>query len=169
MTDRSMIRLLAADGPHPSLGEQAQAFDRFVGSWNAEFTHFGPDGAISEHYSGRVLFGWILEGRAMQDIWISDPNPSEPEGSLGTSIRFFDAAAGSWRVVFMIPEYGVVATVQGGIVGDRIVLDGANADGSRRRWSFNDIRPDSFVWRGERSEDEGLTWRLVAEYKMTRS
>ncbi len=164
-----MIRALKADGPHPSLGEQARAFDRFVGTWNADFTHFAPDGAVFERYPGKVLFGWILDGRAMQDVWISGPSESEPEGSLGTSIRFFDTAAGLWRVVWMLPEYGVVATVEGGIVGDRIVLEGVNPDGSQRRWSFNDIRPDSFVWRGERSDDRGSTWRLVAEYQMSRA
>lgn len=163
-----MIRSLAADLPHPSLGEQAEAFNQFVGSWDGDFTHFTPDGAESERFRGQIVFGWILDGRAMQDVWISDPTDSEPEGSLGTSIRFFDTAAGFWRVIWILPEYGVVDTVQGGIVEDRIVLEGANPDGSRRRWSFNDIEADSFVWRGERSEDGGSTWRLVGEYQMSR-
>jgi hypothetical protein len=163
-----MIRSLAADRPHPSLGEQAQAFDRFVGTWDGDFTSFTPDGRASERYRGRVVFGWILDGRAMQDVWISRPTDSEPEGSRGTSVRFFDTAAGSWRVVWILPEYGVVATVQGGIVDDRIVLEGADPDGSLRRWSFNDIEADSFVWRGERSEDGGSTWRRTAEYQMSR-
>lgn len=166
---QAMIRSLAADRPHPSLEEQAQAFDRFVGTWDGDFTHFTRDRTVLERYSGQVLFGWILDGRAMQDVWISDPSEGEPAGSLGTSIRFFDTAAGLWRVVWILPEHGVVATVQGGIVDDRIVLEGAGPDGSLRRWSFNEIQADSFVWRGERSEDGGSTWRLVAEYQMSRA
>jgi hypothetical protein len=166
---RAMIRALKADAPHPSLGEQAHAFDRFVGAWDADYTHFKPDGSVLNHYTGRVLFGWILGGRGLQDVWISDPNETEPEGSQGTSIRFYDAAAGLWRVVFILPEYGVLTTVQGGVVGDRIVLEGTNPDGSLRRWSFNEIRADSFVWRGERSEDGGATWSRTAEYHMSRA
>jgi hypothetical protein len=169
MTARAMIRTLEADGPHPSLGEQAQAFDRFVGTWNADFTHFRPDGSVLNRYAGRVLFGWILNGRAMQDVWIGEPIDGQTEPSLGTSIRFFDTEAEAWRVVWISPEENVVTTVQGGIVGDRIVLEGINADGSLRRWSFNDIQADSFVWRGERSEDGGATWRRNAEYQMSRA
>jgi hypothetical protein len=163
-----MIRSLAADGPHPSLGEQAQAFDRFVGTWSGDFTHFAPDGAMIERYAGRVVFGWVLGGRAMQDVWIGEPSDGQTEASLGTSIRFFDAGAGIWRVIWILPEAGVVTMVQGGIVGKRIVLEGTNLDGSLRRWSFNDIAADSFVWRGERSEDGGSTWRRTAEYRMSR-
>jgi hypothetical protein len=168
MSDHPMIRALQADGPNPSLGDQARAFDRIAGAWSADYTHFNPDGSVLQRYTGSVLFGWILDGHAMQDVWIGEPVDGRTERSLGTSIRFFDAAAQTWRVVFVLPEANVITTVQGGMVGDRIVLDGANSDGSLRRWSFNDIREDSFVWRGERSEDDGATWRLVAEYQMTR-
>jgi hypothetical protein len=164
-----MIHALEAHGPHPSLGEQARAFDRFVGTWNTAFTHFAPGGAVLHRYPGRVLFGWILGGRAMQDVWIGEPTGEQTEPSLGTSIRFFDTRAAAWRVLWISPEDNVVTTVQGGIVGDRILLEGVNSDGSRRRWSFNDILPNSFAWRAERSEDGGSTWRLVAEYQMSRA
>jgi hypothetical protein len=163
-----MIRTLAADHPHPSLAAQSRVFDHFVGTWNAQYTHFAADGAVLEQYTGRVLFGWILGGRAMQDIWIGDPVGERSEASMGTSIRFFDTSIGVWRVIWIAPEEGVVVTVQGGLVGDRIVLEGDNSDGSRRRWSFNEIRDDSFVWRGERSDDGGATWSRTAEYQMRR-
>ena len=169
MTGGAMIRALEADGPHPSLGEQARAFDRFVGTWTVDFTHFTLDGSVLDRYPGRVLFGWILNGRAMQDVWIGEPIDGQTEASMGTSIRFFDTGAGVWRVVWISPEDNVVTMVQGGIVGDRIVLDGVNPDGSLRRWSFTEIQADSFVWRGERSEDGGATWRRNAEYLMSRA
>lgn len=163
-----MIRTLAADHPHPSLAEQSRVFDHFVGRWNARYTHFAADGAVLQQYTGRVLFGWILGGRAMQDIWIGDPVGEQSEASMGTSVRFFDTSADAWRVIWIAPEGGVVATLQGGKVGDRIVLEGGNPDGVRRRWSFNEIRDDTFIWRGERSDDEGATWWLTAEYQMRR-
>ena len=43
-----------------------------------------------------------------------------------------------------------------------------DTDGSEMRWSFNDIRPDSFVWRGEVSHDGGKTWWLQEEHHMKR-
>jgi hypothetical protein len=153
--------VLLADGPHASLGERAHLFDRFVGAWDCHYAHLAEDGSVTEEYDGRVTFGWIIDGWAMQDVWSGG-------GSVGTSIRWFDPKGGEWTVMWLAPQANVVITVKGGAVGDRIVLHGEGQDGSLRQWSFNDIGPDSFVWRGERSSDQGATWRLEAEYHMTR-
>jgi hypothetical protein len=58
--------------------------------------------------------------------------------------------------------------LSGGAVGDRIVLEGKTDEGVQMRWSFNDIRRDSFIWRGEKSRDDGTTWRLIDEYHLKR-
>src|SRR6266550_1715208 len=58
--------------------------------------------------------------------------------------------------------------MEGGAEDDRIVLRGHDDKGALMRWTFNDIRPDSFVWRGETSHDGGKTWRLEEEHHMTR-
>jgi hypothetical protein len=161
--------VLVAPGPHHSLGDQARLFDRFVGTWDCGCAHFAPDGSILERYSGEVTFAWIIDGRAMQDVWIGYPRQgATEERSIGTSLRFFDQKSRVWRVVWVAPDTGAVTTVEGGAVGNRIVLNGENADGSLRRWSFNDIQTNSFVWRGESSVDGGKTWRITAEYRMTR-
>ena len=47
--------------------------------------------------------------------------------------------------------------VNGGEENGRIVLSGRDEDGAILRWSFNDIKADSFVWRGEISKDESKT------------
>jgi len=52
--------------------------------------------------------------------------------------------------------------------GDRIVLRGTDVDGYPIRWSFNEIKPESFVWRGEKSRDDGKTWKLEEEHHMKR-
>jgi hypothetical protein len=161
-------QVLPAAAPHPSVGDQALVFDRFVGTWDGEYAHFAGDGSLVERYSGEVTFGWIVDGRAMQDVWIGEPADGRTERRIGTSIRFFDAASAEWHVFWFAPEAGIATTVKGGVVGDRIVLEGENADGSSRRWSFNDIRPESFVWLGERSADGGRTWHRTAEYRFRR-
>lgn len=48
---------------------------------------------------------------------------------------------------------------------------GANADLYGRfigSWTFNDIQPDSFVWRGEISDDGGASYRLEQEMRCRR-
>jgi hypothetical protein len=158
---------LHADGPHEALGEQAHVFDRFVGTWDCDYTNFAEDGTVSQQYPGHVTFGWILDGHAMQDVW-SGQVGDHGGRVAGTSIRFFDAETDLWTVVWIFPPAGVITTVRGGVVGDRIVLEGRDADGASQRWSFNDIRRDSFTWLGERSTDGGSTWRLAADYRMVR-
>jgi hypothetical protein len=165
---RDMITALPALSPHPSLGDQARVFDRFVGTWDCDYVHYEKDGSVSRS-SGEVIFGWIIDGRALQDIWIwHEKGRSTNERGIGTTLRIFDSKSGKWRIVWVAPEAGIIKTLTGGAVGDRIVLEGKADDGSSLRWSFNDIRNDSFVWRGETSGDEGKTWRLTAEYHMRR-
>jgi len=110
----------------------------------------------------------VLDGRAIQDLWITYPKQGEKERGIGTSIRFFDDESRMWRVVFVSPRHGAVLTVQGGVEGDRIVLRGKDADGTQLRWSFNEIKNDSFTWRGEKSRDGGRTWKLEEEHHMKR-
>ncbi|MGH9365252.1 MAG: hypothetical protein ACRD1B_08325 [Thermoanaerobaculia bacterium] len=34
---QQMVAVLSASGPHASLGDQAQIWDRFVGTWDCDF------------------------------------------------------------------------------------------------------------------------------------
>ena len=162
-----MITALPAFGPHPSLGDEARVFNRFVGTWDAAYVEYGDDGSV-RHSSGEVRFGWILDGRALQDVWITYPEGAKTEREVGTSVRYYDTKLKQWRVVFVDPAAGEPSIVTGGAVGNQIVLGTRGSDGTAWRWSFNDIQPNSFVWRGEKSKDDGKTWRLYAEYHMKR-
>ena len=164
---QQMVAVLSASGPHASLGDQARVWDRFVGTWDCDFGFYGEDGSVRRS-PGELEFGWVLDGRAIQDLWITYPKPGEKERGIGTSIRFFDDRARTWRVLFVNPKYGAVLSVQGGVEGDRIVLRGQDTEGGQLRWSFNDIKDDSFTWRGEKSRDEGKTWRVEEEHHMRR-
>jgi len=162
-----MVSVLAASKPHPSLGDQAQVWDRFVGTWDCDFGFYLDDGSV-RRAAGELEFGWVLDGRALQDIWISYPKDGTQERNIGTSIRYFDDKSRTWRVVFVSPAYGGMLIVQGGVEGKGIVLRGTDDEGAALRWSFNDIQADSFVWRGEKSRDGGKTWRLEEEHYMKR-
>jgi len=43
---QAMVKALSASGPHPSLGDEARGFDRFVGAWDCEYTFFAEDGGV---------------------------------------------------------------------------------------------------------------------------
>src|SRR5438874_11800664 len=145
---RDMIAVLPALGPHPSLGHHADLFGRFVGTWDAGDSFVAEDGSV-RHSRGEVLFGWILDGYALQDLVLSNPKPgSSEERKMVTGVRFVDPKTDKWTVMFAAPSFAAAVRMEGGAEGDRIVLRDQDDKGALLRWSFNDIRPDSFVWRG---------------------
>jgi hypothetical protein len=165
---RDLVAALEATTPNPALGDQAQVLSRVVGTWDVEYTDFAKDGKAI-HRTGEFIVGWVMDGRAIQDLWIVNPSGKRKEREVYTDLHYFDAKTGTWRATFVDPEHGSVARFTGGPVGnDRFVLETQDMNSEQTRWSFNDIRPESFVWRDEASSDGGKTWRLQAEYRMKR-
>ena len=165
---QGMIEVLKAQGPHASLGEQAKVFGRLVGAWNVEYDNFKKDGSVRRR-SGELLVGWVMDGRAVQDVWIVYPSGERKDREIYTDIRYFDSKSGSWPATFIDPEHAAVAKFEGGAVGaDQIVLETKDLGDPLTRWSFLDIRPNTFGFREETSGDSGKTWRLEAEYHMKR-
>jgi hypothetical protein len=150
---------------------ELMTFGQFVGAWTLEGWIEHPDGTRSEH-RGEWHFDWALDGQAIQDVLVSPPpaerRDGEPWIEYGTTIRFYDPAAETWQITWITPVQRAVRRLSGGRRGERIVLEGRDAAGHLLRWSFNDIRPDSFVWRGEVSHDGGASWRLVEEMRLRR-
>ena len=153
-----MVSVLQATGPHRSLGEQAKVFEKLVGRWDVEYTDFL-----------KYVIGWILDGRAVQDIFTIHPSEAGKDRYIATILRHFDPKSGTWHATFIDPANDSVMRLTGVVEGeDRIVLRSEPVNGNESRWSCNDIGADSFVWREEESHDGGQTWRLEAELRMTR-
>jgi len=99
---KAMIGLLDADGPDPERAEGLMLFGRFVGSWDMEATFWDHDGNETARHRGEWHFGWVLQGRAIQDVLIS---PSLEELSrtgarpreYGSSFRQYDPKTDTWR------------------------------------------------------------------------
>lgn len=165
---------LLSDGPAPELGDRAQDFDWLVGGWSATVKDFADDGGVRVS-RGEWWFSWVLEGRAMQDVWISPPRDerrgragdSAPNGRYGTTLRRFDRTQGVWRVTWINPVTGAENELIGRRRGDAIVLLGT-AGGRPIRWQFVDISTSSFTWQGFQLEPDGATWRLQAEFELQR-
>jgi hypothetical protein len=86
------VTALQAMGPHPSLGDQAKVFGRFVGTWYGEYTEFSK-GEKANYSSGEVIVGWIMDGRAIQNLFIIYPSSARTERFIGTTLRDFDPKA----------------------------------------------------------------------------
>ncbi|MBU2090736.1 MAG: putative glycolipid-binding domain-containing protein [Alphaproteobacteria bacterium] len=160
---------LLSPAASPVLGEAAHAFDWVIGGWRAEVTDFAEGVPVASDI-GEWWFSWALDGRAIQDVWIAPARGRRQDIRIAdrysTTLRFYDAGAGLWRIIWINPVTGTVNRLAGTRQGDRILLEGEEY-GSPARWSFNDIRPDSFVWRGEIQKPDG-SWRLDAEFRLVR-
>jgi uncharacterized protein len=165
---------LMNNGPSPDLGGLANDFGWLVGGWAADVRDIDDDGRIRVS-DGEWWFAWVLEGRAIQDVWIVPSRGKRATGvaepvsagfRYGTTVRWYDRHADLWRIVWVNPVSGVTNALAGKREGDSIILLGED-QGRRIRWRFDDIRPDSFVWRGEVQDRRG-GWRLGAEFRLRR-
>jgi hypothetical protein len=162
-----MIDMLTAKGPHPSLGREGDLFGQFAGTWDADYSFIAENGSV-RHKRGEVRFGWVLDGHALEDIFMSYPDSTSSERQMVAGIRWVNPKTGKWTLAFVAPTFDATVHMEGGAEGDRIVLRGQDSKGTLLRWSFNDIQPNSFIWRGESSYDGGKTWRLEEEHHMKR-
>jgi hypothetical protein len=167
--DDAMVAALRAAGPHPSLKDHASVLGRLVGTWDVDYLDIRKDGT-SVRRSGELVVGWVMDGRAMEDVWIVYPSAAGKEREVYADVRYFDAKSKTWPAIFIDPQIASVATFTGGAVGDdRFVLESEDlVAGQIRRWSFNDIRDGSVVFRDDASSDGGKTWILKSEYHMKR-
>jgi len=147
-------------------------YDRFIGRWEAEAQAFLSDGSGRHHY-WQIRFDRTLEGRAIQDVWITPPRDGPNVGKsqrwgpfdnqYGMTLRIYDAKLDAWRVTWIDPCAGYRADLVGRQRGDEIFQEGKGSDGAALRWIFSDLRADSFRWRAEVSRDEGASWHKAIE------
>jgi hypothetical protein len=170
----AFLEALGADGPAADRAGKMDLYGRFVGSWELDVMQIADDGT-KRRRPGEWHFGWALEGRAIQDVWIVPPRGEARDGdaaananSYGTTLRVYDPDIDVWRIQWTDPVTRNFLGMIGRAEGDNIVQLGTRPDGRMARWSFSDIMPDSFLWRGELSDDEGKTWRLHVEFTARR-
>lgn len=163
-----LIDALHVDGPAADHAEELRLFGRFVGSWTIEWSGGNSDRAV-----GELHFGWVLGGRAVQDVWIvpgrGQPGMDQPPHAFhGSTIRFFDEKIDAWRSTWIEPLNGRVRRFIGRPAGDDIVLL-SDEEEPQLRWRFTEITPTSFTWLGEISHDGGATWTLEEQMHARRT
>ena len=159
-TAQSTFPALVANGPNTKYSDKLQTFGQFVGSWTFDGTEFHEDGSHSTD-KGEIHCQWVLQGQAVQDVFLETSRSDSESLLYGSTIRFYDPKIDAWRVTWINPGAGVVRTFIGRKSGGEIVMEGASGDSPQIRWIFLDIKSDSFHWRGEKRT--GSTWRIYEE------
>lgn len=172
MTDFGLA--LEAQALAPEIAAEDDLYGRLIGSWSAEVVDLDEDGTRRTQRA-EIHFARVLEGRAVQDLWIVPPRDQRRSDTprqrnrYGTTLRVFDASLRAWRVTWINPVSGVETRLVGRRVGDDIVQEGEQPDGSIWRWSFREISATSFRWVSHSSKDGGRTWMADTEFFATRA
>lgn len=166
----TFVTLLVAPGRSHEIPESEDVYGWLVGSWELGVLHYKAVDVRARRIQGEAHFGWVLQGLAVQDVWIM-PRPADRKPDLGTSnnmygttLRVWDAAIQAWRISWINPVTGHREQQIGRRIGKDIVQLGARPDGTATRWRFTEITPDSFHWIGEALEPDGQTWMLEGEF-----
>jgi hypothetical protein len=172
MESNSLFAALAASSRSNEIPEAQDAYGWLVGSWELDVVGYDDEGKVTRS-TGEAHFVWMLEGRAVQDVFInprrSDRGPESPKFAnwYGTTIRIYDPSIQAWRVNWFNPHDGIRAELIGRRRGKEIVQEGKFPDETSIRWIYSDIMENSCRWRGERLEPDG-TWRLQVEFDARR-
>jgi hypothetical protein len=159
---------LPAVGPSPEHQKQLMLFGQFVGDWEiVECRYLTPQEKWGVSH-GELHWRWILEGRAVQDVWRTYDEGSKRMVPEGTTVRFYDPSIDAWHSVWFAPKQGAVRVFVGRPVGEEIMLESQDAEGSRIRWIFSEIATHSFRWRGEEFDPESSSWSLYEEMRIRR-
>lgn len=108
MTQREipMLKALYAARPHESLAAKLHLYGRFVGSWKLDID-FHPLNGPLRRAEGEWHFVWVLDGKAIQDVWIFPARrlrgTAEPWHMYGSTFRWYDPAIDAWHITYFDP------------------------------------------------------------------
>jgi hypothetical protein len=169
--DRALVDNLHASRPAADRAAKMMLYGQFVGSWEGTLRYVDP-GGVRREATAEVHFGWVLEGRAVQDVWIAPARqgrgPDQPLLMHGSTFRIYDPGTDCWHITWLDPVKQRRDVMVGRAVGDDIVQEYRMEDGRRCQWTFTDITPDSFHWTNRVSADDGATWDVRGEFFLRR-
>ncbi len=175
MKQSSMLKALHAKKPAHNLASSLMLYGQFVGSWKGEAILYGADN-IKHEAPIEVHFDWVLEGKAIQDVWIApsrfahySPEMLKVINFCGTTIRVYNPDKDIWNVVWINPATQTITKLIGRKVGDDIVNEVESEEDIIEQWMFSKITDKSFHWISRKLEDNGKTWSIKQEFFLKRS
>jgi hypothetical protein len=162
---------LIASAPASDRVEKMMLYGQFIGSWDGTVIVHRPDGQRFEN-SCEVHFGWVLAGRAIQDVWLAPSRKTRAagveDGMYGTTLRVYNPNTDQWEITWIDPVRRNFNRMLGRPLGNEIVQEYRDEAGKICQWCFTNIRPDSFHWISRESKDGRMAWNLTAEFFLHR-
>ncbi len=166
-----MRNVLHADSPAADRAAQMMLYGQFVGSWNGTLQYLDA-GGIRRETTAEVHFGWVLEGRAIQDVWIAPSRHDRKDGERllmhGSTFRVYDPRNDIRHITWIDPVKQANNRMTGRKVGHEIVQEYRTDDGRRVQWLFTEITPDSFHWINRDSAGSDANWKIRGGFFLKR-
>src|SRR5262245_21361083 len=166
-------KALAAGGRAGEIPAEMDAYNFLLGDWELDVLHYWGVNVSALGIDGEVHARRVLEGRAVQDVWIM---PRQRAARLdkklnmyGTTLRVWDSVIQAWRISWSNPAGDHYEEQAGRRSGSDIVQIGCRPDGTPTRWRFTEITPISFHWLGESLGPDGKSWKLEGEFRAKRA
>lgn len=174
-TSEIFLDALVSAGKAPELADIDNLFEFLIGSWVLKAILHDPSGQTQTR-NGELHAAWVLEGRAIQDLFIFPRRADRTAGRRGqgdryaTTIRTFDRMQQAWRVDFINPAAPETnAQLMARRRGEDIEMEGKLVDGTLIHWYYRSITPRSFHYSAERLVIDGELWELYLELFGTRA
>jgi hypothetical protein len=171
---QAFIEALVSRQRAPELADVDDLFGFLIGSWSLEAVIHGPNGETRSS-RGEVHASWVLEGRAIQDLFIFPRREDRAAGlpsrgdRYATTLRTYDRTLDAWRVRFINPAAEETnAELVARRRGPGIEMEGELADGTPIRWRYVSVTPGSFHYTAEKLGSDGESWVLYLELLGTR-
>lgn len=165
-----LITALISAERSPEIPESADVYGWLCGSWDLTVLRYRGVDVAAHGLTGEVHAARVLEGRAVQDVWVMPrladrgAPPDRTRNMFGTTLRSWDPATRAWRIAWTNPVSGHYELQFGHWAGADILQSGTRADGTQTRWMFTEITADSFHWRGEALYPNRTEWILEGEF-----
>lgn len=163
----SFSEVLLSNQVSAGIPDDQNLFGQFVGGWDFDwYDRMGRH--AGRHVKGEWIFSWILEGSAIQDVFIC-PSRTErltnhqADSEYGTTIRIFNPKSSAWDIFYGCTNEAVCLEARK--EKDEIVL--TEISSKNMKWIFSEITGVSFHWRHIRTED-GSKWDVYGELFATR-
>lgn len=165
----AFLGALASSARSPELDDVDDLFGFLIGSWEIDAVLIDANG-LARRTQGEVHASWVLEGRAIQDLFIFPQRGDRTPGARAsgerhaTTIRTYDRRRTAWRVAFINPA---AAETSAELIarrdGDAIAMEGQRADGVPIRWRYPSATERSFRYAALELSADRQTWRTYLE------
>ncbi|MCL1823541.1 MAG: hypothetical protein FWG44_05000 [Oscillospiraceae bacterium] len=150
--------VLVSEQGSGKIKDEFNHYEKLIGDWEFEGVF-----SSGETFQGEWSFSWILEGTAIQDVFIApsratrDTSPFKDSGEYGAGVRLFESKGSNavWHNFWF--ENGNIIYLKMEEADSMLVH--TRLDKEEEKWVFAEINDNDFHWQNVTVQADG-TWQV---------